>query len=83
MNRPLAALTVVVVGANLLLLDRCPVKRLAGDEVDYVTVADPDELTPYPPETELGPRALIAIAAFVGSTRLIDNLVLGEDAPIS
>jgi pantoate--beta-alanine ligase len=54
----------------------------AADRVDYVSVADPDELSPYAPEAELGPRALVAIAAFVGSTRLIDNLVLGEDAAI-
>jgi pantothenate synthetase len=30
-----------------------------------------------------GPRALLALAAFAGTTRLIDNVVLGEDpAPL-
>jgi pantothenate synthetase len=30
-------------------------------------------------DAEIGPRALVALAVFVGSTRLIDNVVLGED----
>jgi pantoate--beta-alanine ligase len=66
---------------RLQALVEAEVKK-ATDRIDYVTVADPDELTPFSPEAELGPRALVAIAAFVGSTRLIDNLVLGEDASI-
>ena len=32
-------------------------------------------------DAHVGERALLAIAAFVGATRLIDNTVLGEDAP--
>ncbi len=52
----------------------------AADRVDYVTLADADELTPLSPETVAGDRAVLAVAAFIGSTRLIDNVVLGEDA---
>jgi len=42
--------------------------------------ADSDLLLPLHPAVDIGERALIAIAGFCGTTRLIDNLVLGEDA---
>lgn len=55
---------------------------LAADlRPDYAEIADPEGLFPLSPGAAVGERALIAIAAFCGSTRLIDNLVLGEDAP--
>ena len=47
-----------------------------ADSIDYVSVVDAGTLQPV--ET-LGERALIAIACRVGGTRLIDNVVLGED----
>jgi pantoate--beta-alanine ligase len=52
----------------------------AGMRIDYADIADPDRLEPLAPEQQVGERALIAVAAFVGTTRLIDNTVLGEDA---
>jgi pantoate--beta-alanine ligase len=52
----------------------------AGLRPDYAEIADADELFPLAVEAEVGDRALIALAAFCGTTRLIDNLVLGEDA---
>ena len=48
------------------------------DRIDYAALADPDELTPLD-TAPLPERALLAIAAHVGRTRLIDNLVLGAD----
>lgn len=46
------------------------------DRVDYVAVADPETLgTP----NDASPRLLLAVAAHLGNTRLIDNVVLGED----
>jgi pantoate--beta-alanine ligase len=51
----------------------------AGLRLDYAEIADADELFPLGSGAALGARALIAIAAFCGTTRLIDNLVLGED----
>jgi pantoate--beta-alanine ligase len=51
----------------------------AGLRIDYVALADPDELTPLPEGGAAGARALLAIAAFAGTTRLIDNVVLGEE----
>jgi pantoate--beta-alanine ligase len=64
------------------------IRRRAREEVergatsiDYVDVCDPDTLEVLGPGREIGPRALVAIACRVGSTRLIDNMVLGEDPP--
>jgi len=46
------------------------------DRVDYVAAVDPDSL-----QAPAGPlsRLLIAVAAHLGKTRLIDNVVLGEE----
>jgi pantoate--beta-alanine ligase len=63
---------------------REPVRAMleeAGLRVDYVALADADELTPFDEGAAIGGRALIAVAAFAGNTRLIDNVVLGEDEP--
>lgn len=46
------------------------------DRVDYVAAVDPETLEP--PKTA-PTRLLLAVAAHLGSTRLIDNVVLGED----
>jgi pantoate--beta-alanine ligase len=54
--------------------------RSAGLRVDYVELRGADELEPLDGAAEIGERALLALAAFAGSTRLIDNVVLGEDS---
>lgn len=54
--------------------------------VDYVDVVDPQSLSPpEPPEGDAGSEdvsdtreLLVAVAAFVGSARLIDNVVIGD-----
>jgi pantoate--beta-alanine ligase len=53
----------------------------AATRIDYVTLADADALEPFGDEAEVGERALVAVAAFVGTTRLIDNVVVSEDNP--
>ena len=61
---------------------RAPVEasfREAGLRPDYVTIADADELVPFDDSATTGERALLAIATFAGTTRLIDNVVFGED----
>jgi pantoate--beta-alanine ligase len=63
-------------------------RKLARDHVeptatsiDYVSVVDADTLVPFDDAAGVGERALLAVACRVGTTRLIDNLVLGEDPP--
>jgi pantoate--beta-alanine ligase len=53
---------------------------IAGEpllEVEYLELVDASELTPSPDLLQ-GPGALL-VAARLGSTRLIDNIVLGRD----
>jgi pantoate--beta-alanine ligase len=45
-----------------------------GVRLDYFSIVDPDTLRPV---RELTGKSLVAVAAFVGSTRLIDNVLLG------
>jgi pantoate--beta-alanine ligase len=47
-----------------------------GLELQYAVLADPDTLQPLPERVLSGARAVGLIAARVGSTRLIDNLLL-------
>ncbi len=51
----------------------------AADRIDYITAADSSTLAPLSDEDVAADRLLIAIAAHIGKTRLIDNAVLGED----
>ncbi len=58
--------------------------REAGLEQDYVTLTDADTIAPLSTKESCADRALLAVAAKCGQTRLIDNVVLGEDpAPIA
>lgn len=45
-------------------------------KVDYVEVVDAERLTPL---KNIDGKALIAVAAFVGNTRLIDNILIGRE----
>lgn len=51
----------------------------AGFRIDYVELVGADELEPIADSDTLPSRALLGVAAFLGRTRLIDNVVLGED----
>jgi pantoate--beta-alanine ligase len=62
---------------HLANLCRSDVER-GADSIDYVTIADADSLEPLDDKDEIS-RAVLAIAARIGTTRLIDNFVLGED----
>jgi pantoate--beta-alanine ligase len=57
----------------------------AATSIDYVTLADADAIVPIDDGVRLASdaRAVLAIACRIGGTRLIDNVVLGEDpAPV-
>lgn len=61
---------------------RARVERIATS-IDYVEIADPETVTPLGEGERAGDRALLALAIRLAGTRLIDNVVLGEDpAPI-
>jgi pantoate--beta-alanine ligase len=64
---------------RLTAIAREPV-ALAASSIDYVAVADADTVEPLPPGARVADRALLAVAARFGGARLIDNVVLGEDA---
>jgi pantoate--beta-alanine ligase len=57
---------------------RAPVEA-AASSIDYVEVADADRIVPFEDGARAPDRALVAIACRIGTTRLIDNVVLGED----
>ncbi len=48
-------------------------------KLQYAEIADADTLELYGSKTTLPERALLAVAAICDNTRLIDNVVLGED----
>lgn len=50
-----------------------------GLRLDYVSVAHAEDLIPFEDTQAIPQKAVLAVAAFCGSTRLIDNVVLGED----
>jgi len=51
----------------------------AATSIDYVEARDADTLAPI--AGDVAGRAVLAVACRVGTTRLIDNVVLGEDPP--
>jgi pantoate--beta-alanine ligase len=62
--------------AALLAAARAPIEAEPLARIDYVELRDADELTELG-RIEPGRRAVLAMAVFVGKTRLIDNRVLG------
>ena len=61
--------------AELETVVRDTLAREGGLRADYIAVAEPDHLAPV--ETA-GPGTVIALAARVGATRLLDNTILKE-----
>ncbi len=59
--------------ASCLRLRCGSLRRSLAVLVDYCRIVDPDTLEDVP---DVGHGALVAVAARVGSTRLIDNLLL-------
>jgi pantoate--beta-alanine ligase len=57
---------------------RAPLEA-ARARVDYVELRDADTLAEIP--GNVGERGVLAVASWFGATRLIDNVVLGQDPP--
>lgn len=62
--------------ARLIAAGRKVFEREPSVRLDYFEIVNPDTLNPV---EEISENALAAVAAFAGSTRLIDNIVLGVD----
>lgn len=62
---------------RLLAEARSEIGAVAGAEIDYLELRDGRSLQLV---TQAGADTLLALAVRIGSTRLIDNTVLGEDA---
>ncbi len=58
---------------SLLQIGRDVIAQESEIRLDYFEVVDPDTLDPV---EQLVGRAMVAVAAYVGSTRLIDNVIL-------
>ena len=61
--------------ATLVAAARAPLEAEPLVRIDYVELRDADELTDI---STVDRRAVLAVAAFLGTTRLIDNRVLGQ-----
>jgi pantoate--beta-alanine ligase len=59
--------------AALLQTMRATLQEDPAVRVDYIAVVDPDTLLPV---EDVGAGALLAVAVYVGNTRLIDNVLL-------
>ena len=55
---------------------RATLRMYPGVAADYIAVCEPGRMAPV---AEAPAGTVIALAARVGSTRLIDNTVLGEE----
>jgi pantoate--beta-alanine ligase len=62
---------------KLLAAGREEFAKDSSVRLDYFEIVDPDKLDPV---EDISAGALAAVAAFVGSTRLIDNMLLGKNA---
>jgi len=59
---------------TLIEAGRQPFAQDPTVRLDYFEMVDPETLDPV---SDLSRGALVAVAAFVGKARLIDNIVLG------
>ncbi len=59
--------------AKLIDAGKQVIAEQPGVRLDYLEIVNPDTLDPVP---DISRGALVAVAAYVGSTRLIDNIVL-------
>lgn len=63
--------------ARLIAAGRDELAKESSVRLDYFEIVDPDSLVPV---SDITSGALVAVAAFVGSTRLIDNILLPKQS---
>ena len=61
--------------AKLIEIGKQVIAEEAGARLDYFTIVDPDTLEPV---ADVSHCALVAVAAYVGATRLIDNVMIAQ-----
>ena len=54
---------------------RKTIEQKQGTKIDYISVCDPESFTE---QIEINSKVLVALAVRVGSTRLIDNRIIGK-----
>ena len=54
---------------------RKTIEQKQGTKIDYISVCDPES---FAEQTKINSKALVALAVRVGSTRLIDNRIIGK-----
>jgi len=59
--------------AKLIEIGQALFRQTPAARLEYLEIVDPDTLDPVP---QVAKRSLVAVAAFVGGTRLIDNVLL-------
>ena len=59
--------------AKLIEIGKQVIAEEPGARLDYFAIVDPDTLDPV---ADVSRCALVAVAAYVGTTRLIDNILI-------
>jgi len=62
--------------SKIILAMRRIIRRKESARIQYIEIVDPDELKPV---KKIKDRVLIALAVYVGKTRLIDNLIINSN----
>jgi pantoate--beta-alanine ligase len=62
--------------AKLIAAGKQEIVKEPSARLDYLEIVEPDTLEPVP---SIVKRALIAVAAFIGNTRLIDNILVDPE----
>ena len=60
---------------NIRIEIRKTIEQKQGTKIDYISVCDPES---FAEQTKINSKALVALAVRVGSTRLIDNRIIGK-----
>jgi len=65
--------------ARLIETGKGVIAEVPEVKIDYLEIVDPDTLDPV---SDVSKGALVAVAAYLGTTRLIDNIVVGRQSSV-